>query len=255
MKVIQASLILLWRVWFFLINIFLIPLLAGASIPFLFKDKYYYIAYWFHQIWARSNLFLMGFWYVLEKDKEILDKKKQYMIISNHSSIMDIMLIYSLMRNHPLVFVGKEELAKLPFFGFVYKRSNILINRKNLSSCMQVFKQIQKKIDSGKSVCLFPEGGVPHPSILLDHFKSGAFYIAIIKKIEIIPFTIADIKTKFPRSPIKGGPGKIRIKQHHSILTKNLSLKEKNFLKEKCFNLIQFQLEKFEREKNKPINS
>ncbi|WP_185851100.1 lysophospholipid acyltransferase family protein [Blattabacterium cuenoti] len=252
MRIIQLSFILLWRIWFFLINLFLVPLLAGASIPFLFKDKYYHIAYWFHRTWAKSNLFLMGFWYVLEKDKEKLDKNKQYIIISNHSSIMDIMLIYSLMRKNPLVFVGKAELAKLPFFGFVYKKSNILINRDNLSSCIRVFKQIQKEVDSGKSVCIFPEGGVPKPSIFLDDFKSGAFSIAILKKIPIVPFTIADIKTKFPSFFIlKGRPGKIRIKQHHSISTNNLSLRDKNFLKKKCFNLIKFQLEKFEREKIK----
>ncbi|WP_341665364.1 lysophospholipid acyltransferase family protein [Blattabacterium cuenoti] len=192
----------------------------------------------------------MGFWYVLERDKEILDKNQQYVIISNHSSIMDIMLIYSLMKNHPLVFVGKAELAKVPFFGFVYKKSNILIDRKNLSSCIQVFKKIEDKVDSGKSVCIFPEGGVPKPYIFLDRFKSGAFFIAIIKRIPIIPFTIADIKTKFPSFYIiKGRPGKIRIKQHHSISTKNLSLKDKNYLKEKCFNLIKYQLKKFEREK------
>ncbi|WP_185858635.1 lysophospholipid acyltransferase family protein [Blattabacterium cuenoti] len=252
MKIIQISFTLLWRVWFFIINIFLIPFWAGISIPFLFKEKYYPIAYWFHQMWARCNLFLMGFWYVLEKDKEILDKKKQYVIISNHTSIMDIMLIYSLMRNHPLVFVGKAELAKLPFFGFVYKHSNILLDRKNLSSCIQVFKKIQDKVDSGNSVCIFPEGGVPKSSVFLDHFKSGAFFIAIIKKIPIIPFTIADIKKKFPSySILKGGPGKIRIKQHHSIPTTDLSLKDKNYLKEKCFHLIKYQLEKFDREKIK----
>ncbi|WP_185864568.1 lysophospholipid acyltransferase family protein [Blattabacterium cuenoti] len=254
MRIIQISLILLWRMWFVLINIFLVPLLAGASIPFLFKDKYYPIAYWFYQIWARINLFLMGFWYELKIDgeQEILDNKKQYIIISNHSSIMDIMLIFSIMRNHPIVFVGKSELARLPFFGFVYKKSNVLIDRKNLSSCMQVFKKVQNKIDSGKSVCLFPEGRVPNPSIFLDRFKNGAFFIAIIKKIPIIPFTIADIKTKFPsNSIIKGSPGKIRIKQHHSISTKNLSLKDKNYLKEKCFNIIKYQLEKFEKEAKK----
>ncbi|WP_185872330.1 lysophospholipid acyltransferase family protein [Blattabacterium cuenoti] len=252
MRILQILFVLLWRIWFFIINIFLIPLWAGVSIPFLFKDKYYPIAYWFHQMWARSNLLLMGFWYILEKDEEILDKNKQYVIISNHTSIMDIMLIYSLMRNHPLVFVGKAELAKLPFFGFVYKKSNILIDRKNLSSCIKVFKKIQDKVDSGKSVCIFPEGGVPNPSIFLDNFKNGAFFTAIIKKISIIPFTIADIKTKFPNfSFIKGCPGKVRIKQHHSISTKNLSLKDKNNLNKKCFNLIKYQLEKFEREKNK----
>nr|WP_185872985.1 lysophospholipid acyltransferase family protein [Blattabacterium cuenoti] len=248
---IYSLLIFLWHIWFLLINIILVPFWAGASIPFLFNEKNYPIVYWFHQMWARSNLFLMGFWYVLETDKEILDKNKQYVIISNHTSIMDIMLIYSLMRNHPLVFVGKAELAKLPFFGFVYKKSNILLDRKSLSSCKQVFKTIQHQIDSGKSICLFPEGGVPNPSIFLGNFKSGAFAIAIIKQIPIVTFTIADIKTKFPRfSLLKGKPGKIRIKQHHSISTKHFSLKEKNILKQKCFNLIKFQLEQFYSEKS-----
>ncbi|WP_185855614.1 lysophospholipid acyltransferase family protein [Blattabacterium cuenoti] len=250
MKFIQVSLTLLWRMWFFFINFFLVPFWAIISLPFLFKEKYYPIVFWFHQIWARMNLFLMGFWYVLEKDEEILDNNKQYIIISNHSSIMDIMIIFSLMRNHPLVFVGKSELAKLPLFGFIYKKTNILIDRKNLSSCIKVFKKIQQKVDTGKSICIFPEGGVPNSSIFLKNFKSGAFFIAITKKIPIIPLTIADIKTKFPSFSItKGSPGRIRIRQHHSISTNNLSLRDKNYLKIKCFNIIKCQLKKFENER------
>ncbi|WP_185873406.1 lysophospholipid acyltransferase family protein [Blattabacterium cuenoti] len=248
MKIIQLSLILLWRIWFFIINIFLIPLLAGASIPFLFSEKYYHIAYWFYQMWGRSNLFLMGFWYILYKEKEILDTDKQYMIISNHTSIIDIMLIFSIMRNHPLIFVGKSGLSKIPIFGFVYKRSNVLIERNNISNCVGIFKKIQNKINYGKSICIFPEGGVSNNkySIHLNPFKKGAFFLAILNKIPIIPFTIADIKTKFPNFfSIKGCPGKIRIKQHHSISTKNLSLKDKDFLKKKCFNIINNQLKSF----------
>ncbi|WP_185877990.1 lysophospholipid acyltransferase family protein [Blattabacterium cuenoti] len=248
MKFIKLPFILLWRIWFFIINIFLIPLWAGASIPFLFNEKYYHIAYWFHQMWARSNLLLMGFWYILDKEKEILDNNKQYMIISNHTSIIDIMLIFSIMRNHPLVFVGKSELSKIPIFGFVYRKSNILIERDNISSCVNVFKQIQKKINCGKSICIFPEGGVLNKkhSIYLNPFKKGAFFVAILNKLPIVPFTIADIKTKFPSFfVIKGAPGKIRIKQHHSISTRNLSLKDKNFLKKKCFDIIKNQLKVF----------
>lgn len=247
-KIIKKVLIFLWRIWFFIINIFLVPFWSIISIPFLFKDKYYPVAYWFYQMWARCNLFLMGFWFVLEKDKKLenLNINQQYVIISNHSSIMDIMIIFSLMRKHPLVFVGKSELANLPIFGFIYKKNNILINRNSLSSCINVFKQIQNKVDSGKSICIFPEGGVPKSSIFLNSFKDGAFHIAILKKIPILPFTIADIKFKFPKFfVIKGSPGQIRIKQHNSISTKNLSLEDKDKLKEKCFKLIKNQLKNF----------
>ncbi|XOD68665.1 MAG: lysophospholipid acyltransferase family protein [Flavobacteriales bacterium AspAUS03] len=241
------GLVLLWRVWFGLINFFLVILCGGGSIPFLFHERHYYIAYWFHRMWGRSNLFLMGFRYELEKE-EPLSKDQPYMIISNHASVIDIMLIYVLMKDHPLVFVGKAELGRLPIFGYVYGKSNILVDRKSKTSRMQVFKEAQKKIAAGRSICIFPEGGVPDRSVFLAPFKDGAFSIAIDQQIPILAFTIDGMKWRFPHELTQGFPGKIRIKQHRVISTKGLIIKDKNGLKKQCHDLIQSQLETFERE-------
>lgn len=246
MKIFQIILVLLWRIWFILINIFLVIIFGGGSIPFLLIKKKYRIAYWFHQIWGRSNLFLMGFRYEVDRD-EILNRKQSYMIIANHTSIMDIMLIYTLMKNHPLVFVGKSELSKIPIFGYVYSKSNVLVNRKSNISRIQVIKKIQKQINDGKSICMFPEGGVPNPSFFLSSFKNGPFAIAINQQIPIVAFTIEGMKEQFPHKLTKGYPGKIRVKQHYIIQTKGLTIKDKINLKKECYELIYSQLRLFQK--------
>ena len=46
-------------------------------------------------------------------------KGKSYMLVANHTSMLDIMLMLHLSRN-PFVFVGKKELVNIPIFGFFY---------------------------------------------------------------------------------------------------------------------------------------
>ena len=57
----------------------------------------------------------MGF-YPSIKWKERFEKGKSYMLVSNHKSMIDIMLMLSAC-DHPVVFVGKKELDKIPIFG------------------------------------------------------------------------------------------------------------------------------------------
>src|SRR5690554_4366903 len=105
---------------------------------------------------------------------EIYEKEKSYMFVANHTSMTDIMLMFYSVKN-PFVFVGKKELAKIPLFGFFYKRTSILVDRGNSKSKKDVFYAAQKRLENGLSVCIFPEGGVPDDSsIVLDSFKDGA---------------------------------------------------------------------------------
>ena len=128
----------------------------------------------------------MGFYYKVEKNQE-LDPHKSYMIVANHTSMTDIMLMLAILDN-PFVFVGKQELAKIPLFGFFYKRTCILVDRNNAQSKRAVFDSAQNRLNRGLSVCIFPEGGVPDDeSIVLDTFKDGAFRLAIEHQIPIIP--------------------------------------------------------------------
>ena len=161
------------------------------------------------------------------------------MLIANHTSMTDIMLMLVVVKNNPFVFVGKKELAKIPIFGFFYKRVCILVDRSSSKSRYKVFELAQQRLHQGLSICIFPEGGVPDDeSIILDEFKDGAFRLAIEHQIPIVPMSFIDNKKRFSFTFFSGKPGRMRVKVHPFITTKGLTLEDKNHIKEQARNII-----------------
>ncbi len=164
------------------------------------------------------------------------------MFVANHTSMADIMLMLYVVKN-PFVFVGKKELAKIPLFGFFYKRTCILVDRKSIKSRRDVFERAEQKLKQGLSVCIFPEGGVPDDeSLLMDEFKDGAFRLAIEHKIPIAPMTFHDNKKRFSYQFFSGNPGKMRVKIHGIIPTGGLLLEDKKKLKTQAHDVIYREL-------------
>ena len=143
---------------------------------------------------------------------------------------------------HPFVFVGKKELAKIPIFGFFYKRTCILVDRENQRSRTEVFERAQKRLKQGTSVCIFPEGGVSDDeTIILDTFKDGAFRLAIDHQIPIVPITFHDNRKRFPYA-LKASPGKMRVKIHPLIPTEGKTQLDKRELREETRQVILREL-------------
>ncbi len=213
----------------------LLTILSDKGYPYFFKLA---------RIWGKIVLLGMGFYYKVEKDQN-LDPHQSYMIVANHTSMTDIMLMLAVIKN-PFVFVGKQELAKIPVFGFFYKRTCILVDRNCAKSRHEVFKKAQKRINLGLSVCIFPEGGVPEDqSILLDNFKEGAFRLAVDHQIPVVPVTFGDNKERFSYTIFSGGPGIMRVKIHKPIITKGNTDANKKLLREEVRNIIYSQLLQF----------
>ena len=214
----------------------LASILTEKGYPYFFKMA---------RIWAKFILFGMGFYYKIDKN-QIFETDKSYMIVANHTSMVDIMLMLAVVKN-PFVFVGKQELAKIPLFGFFYKRTCILVDRGCSKSRMEVFNQAQKRINRGLSVCIFPEGGVPNDeSIVLDTFKDGAFRLAIEHQIPIVPITFGDNKKRFSYTFFSGSPGIMRVKIHHQIDTFGKIGVERKAIREAVRDVIYSQLITFD---------
>jgi 1-acyl-sn-glycerol-3-phosphate acyltransferase len=148
---------------------------------------------------------------------------------------------------NPFVFVGKKELAKIPLFGFFYKRTSILVDRSNPKSRQAVFLRAQRRLKQGMSICIFPEGGVPDEQIILDEFKDGAFRMAINHHIPIVPITFADNKKRFSYTFFSGGPGLMRAKIHKFITTEALTIENTKMLNNAARQLILNQLLAFDK--------
>ena len=166
------------------------------------------------------------------------------MFIANHTSMADIMLMLVAVKN-PFVFVGKAELAKVPLFGFFYKRTAILVDRSSERSRKAVFKSAQRRLGQGLSICIFPEGLVPEDDVLLTDFKDGAFRLAINHQIPIVPLTFADNKKRFSYTFFSGSPGRMRVKMHKFIPTKGLTPQDAKTINSNSKAIILNQLLKF----------
>lgn len=165
------------------------------------------------------------------------------MLVANHTSMLDIMLMLRVSRN-PFVFVGKKELVNIPLFGYFYKRVCILVDREDSKSRTGVYRRAQRRLNQGLSICIFPEGGVPEEHIQLDTFKDGAFKMAIAHNIEVVPMTFLDTKKRFPFSFFKGGPGLLRVKVHSFIPTHGLGEADKGALRDRVREQILNDLNK-----------
>lgn len=169
----------------------------------------------------------MGFRYELKNlTGKKIDKNTQYVVIANHTSIMDVMLPCILLPHHPLCYVGKKELVKIPIFGTIYKRICVMVDRSSAKSRADVYRRCAERMEEGQSIVIFPEGGVPDDtSVILDEFKDGAFILATKHQSPLVVYTFVGLKEMFPFDNSKGHPGKVKV-YFNEIMEPNHSVKD-----------------------------
>ena len=234
-------LIVLWRIWFYFLSaipvLLFFPLLA---ILLVFPNGYRPFFWIARNIWSRFVLLGMGF-RLKRCFRTILDPKKSYLLVANHSSYIDIMLMFAAAPN-PFVFVGKKELVKIPFFGYLYKRAAIMVDRSSSKSRYGVYGRARKVLDRGYSVCIFPEKEYLDETILLNPFKQGAFKIAIEHQLPVCPMVFLDCKRKFPWYTTHGHPGVLRVDIHPPLSTAGLTEDDIPRLQQETYDLIHSEL-------------
>lgn len=229
-----------WRPWFYGWVFFTILFALPVLFIVISFDRFYKTFFKIAIVWGKTILFIMGFKPVVTAEEEI-HPDKSYLFIANHASLIDVMLMLSVMKN-PAVFVGKREVRKIPVFGFVARKTSILVDRSNAESRKEVYISAQEKLNKGLSIAIFPEGLVPHEDVILSEFKNGAFRLAIEHQIPIVPMTFYDVKKRFSWTFFSGWPGKLRVKIHNFIQTEGLTLEDMEVTKQKAYNIIYDEL-------------
>lgn len=233
----------IWRAWMFVLG-FVLTVICFVPVYLLsIKQSHYQYAYKFVRFWCLGMFYGMGFRYeLIHLTKKKIDKSRQYVFVSNHTSIIDVMLPCILMPNHPLCYVGKKELVKIPIFGTIYKRICVMVDRSSPRSRADVYRRCAERLEEGESIVIFPEGGVPDDtSIILDNFKDGAFTLASKHQNPLAIYTFIGLKEMFPFEKSKGFPGKVKV-YFNDILEPNISASE---LKQETFNQIKNVLDQY----------
>lgn len=127
-------------------------------------------------------------WRVESSGRENYMPGQNYVIISNHQSLLDIPLVKCLgMRFR---WVSKEENFRVPLLGQSMRMAGYIpVSRGNKESVISMMKRSEQALRRGESVFIFPEGR-RLPGAGMGRFKSGAFRLAINTGTPILPVLI-----------------------------------------------------------------
>ncbi len=151
-------------------------------------DRRLAILHMFACFWGSCYTWLSPLWRVDIKGRENVDRKKAYVMVSNHQSMLDILIIYRIFLHFK--WVAKSSLFKVPIIGWnMWLNRYIKIERSSMKSQRKMIRQCGENIKKGSSVMIFPEGTRSRNGQLRG-FKEGAFLIALEQKADIVPMVL-----------------------------------------------------------------
>lgn len=164
------------------------------------KKKRLRIAY------SQAQLDILGI-KVKVKHPENLPDDGQYLLVSNHRSVIDPLIIELAVKDTNLfgLWISKKELYNSPFFGlFVRNAGGVLIDREK-SQMSGFFADVKKGVQAGHSIYIFPEGTRNKTDEPLSKFKEGSRIIALKNRLPILPVYIEQNADEILRRAMKEG--------------------------------------------------
>jgi 1-acyl-sn-glycerol-3-phosphate acyltransferase len=154
---------------------------------------------------------LIPIWKIKIEGREKAVKGTTYVIISNHQSILDILLINSL--RYKFKWISKIENIKLPVLGWYLRMADyITVDRGNEESKTEMLEKSNRCLKREISVMIFPEGTRSQDKEI-GFFKRGAFQLAIQAGVAILPVLIDGTGGILPKHGLIFGSGyRIRIR-------------------------------------------
>jgi 1-acyl-sn-glycerol-3-phosphate acyltransferase len=141
------------------------------------------------------------------------DRVRQHdpcIFIANHQSMVDVWVMLTLVPPNTR-FVAKQELFRIPVFGWVLARSGcIAIDRGKRSVAIRSLRQAGERIRAGRSVVLYPEGSRSLDG-RLGPFKKGAFHLALSAAVPVVPVAITGSFEVMPPRSLRVRPGPVEV--------------------------------------------
>ena len=173
----------MWAIGGFItIVLWVVMLFLSIALPF---DKQRRIVHSQCFWWSDAIVAINPFWEMHVKGLENIDKKRTYVIVVNHQSLADIVVLYQ--TKMQFKWVAKESLFKVPFIGWnLSLAKHIKLERGDFSSIKHVYREAAEWLRAGMSVLFFPEGTRSETGVM-GEFQNGAFKLAIKEKLPVLP--------------------------------------------------------------------
>ena len=173
----------------------IVSVTAGLCATLLTRDRQLF--YRWQRGWARGLLRLCGIELQVQ-GAEHMRPDGAYVIVANHASYMDIPALFASLPKLPQ-FMAKGELARIPFLGAALRSGrHILVNRGNHATARRSLDGAAAQLKSGAAILVFPEG-TRSTNDTIGRFKTGAFRLAKLGEVQILPVGISGTRHILPK--------------------------------------------------------
>lgn len=194
--------------WTIIIVGFSLHFVVAFVYSLMFRDRAY------AHLRASQPFIKMGFWLIGIKMKvsglDLFPRDRAVMIISNHQSLLDILVYVSLIPVK-FSFIAKKELMSAPIIGTDIKmQKHITIDRQNGRQAMETLGGLNAFLAQGRSILGFAEGTRSSDETVLP-FKRGLFSVALEAGVPIVPCYISGTNKINKKNQLAVTPGTVTV--------------------------------------------
>jgi 1-acyl-sn-glycerol-3-phosphate acyltransferase len=223
-----------------------LPMLAIVRLVTTPFDKgKYWVGYLFRQI-AVVTATLNPLWRFRVTGRLPADPRRPYVVVSNHESFADILLISHL--PWEMKWLSKVEILRIPVLGWDMRLAgDVPVERGTARSAVKAMRKCQETLAHRVSVIIFPEGTRSTTEEMLP-FKDGAFRLAIDAGVPILPLAVQGTRTALPKHGWRFGRADAQVRVLEPIETAGLTARNIQELKQRVRDRIAEAREDLRRE-------
>ena len=175
------------------------------------------------------------------------DPRRPYMVVANHESFVDILLIAHL--PFEMKWLSKSEFFRYPLIGWMMRMAgDIRLDRGDRKSKVRVLHEMQDRLSKQVSVMVFPEGTRSQSGELGD-FYYGAFRVAIQAGVPILPLAVIGTRDALIKRDWRFGSSHAEVRVLDPIPTEGLTRADTAALRDRARAAIAAALDEMRAER------
>ncbi len=148
--------------------------------------------------WGTLYVVAYPLWRLRVEGREKLPWRGPAVLVANHLSLLDILVLYALFR--PFKWVSKGELFRVPIVGWTMVINDyVRVWRGDPESVRKMLDHCKRHLARGSPVLLFPEGTRSRDG-RLQRFKDGAFRLARDAGCPVFPIAVSGTYEALPKT-------------------------------------------------------
>jgi 1-acyl-sn-glycerol-3-phosphate acyltransferase len=160
---------------------------------------------WFYQFARRLLTILLAIFYPCKLlNPEGFQLDAPFILIANHQSMLDPVLLAVKLKKYEIRFIGKRELTKNKVLNWIFKRLHMIAVTRHMSD-MTAMRAAGAALKQGHVLGIFPEG-TRRNGKAMESIESGVSLLALRSGVPLVPVLICGRPGLFRKTKMVVGP-------------------------------------------------